>query len=556
MYNNQFFDYLSEQLPRHHRDMFAWCEVIYANTPILVNGIKKLINYPITDIIYEGESESKKKATKRLLEDHLKIKSHLINSGLDYYIYGNAFRSLYFPFNRFLVCKACGNKISIDHANYTMKRGDFVLECGECRSKRIAEIEDIVSDDLSELCLVSWDPKTIELIMNPITGKTVYYYTLPANIRSGIMRGDPNIVATLPKVFFESFKKNKPIEMTKNFYHFKAPGISGYATGWGISPLVPTMKLYMYTAILRKAVEALGLEHITPQRILFPQASTSDPTMMGSMSKWKEQVQKALAMWRLDPNYVMMAPFPTGVVDLGSRGRSLMPTAEIKQAEEDMLRALDIPLEFVMGSTNIQNSGVSLRILENQLEPYTAMLEDYLAWIIRTINAKYDKDYCDVKFTPFTLADDLMNKQLMLQAQQTGGVSLTTLQEALRLDPEEEREKAKVEQLNRAEDERKLQQMQAEKQQDIAALAREEALAQQSGSIAPYDQQKMIQQAQETAQQLFTIPYEQRKGQLAQLQNEDYVMWALISKQLESMHDQARKEKPDPGAVAAGTAPA
>ena len=33
LYNNQFFDYLSEQLPKNHQDMFKWCEVVYNNSP-------------------------------------------------------------------------------------------------------------------------------------------------------------------------------------------------------------------------------------------------------------------------------------------------------------------------------------------------------------------------------------------------------------------------------------------------------------------------------------------------------------------------------------------
>ena len=48
----------------------------------------------------------------------------------------------------------------------------------------------------------------------------------------------------------------------------------------------------------------------------------------------------------------------------------------------------------------------------------------------------------------------------------------------------------------------------------------------------------MIAQAQQLAVQLAQYPYEERRSQLAQLQNEDYVMWALVSKQMESLHQQ------------------
>ena len=73
---------------------------------------------------------------------------------------------------------------------------------------------------------------------------------------------------------------------------------------------------------------------------------------------------------------------------------------------------------------------------------------------------------------------------------------------------------------------------------DIAALSQMEEQEQESGMPSRFNQQKMIAQAQQLAVQLAQYPYEERRSQLAQLQNEDYVMWALVSKQMESLHQQ------------------
>ena len=541
MYNNQFFDYMSEQLPKNHAEMMKWCEVVYANTPVVTNAIKKLINYPLTSFIYKSDATKIKEDTKKFLEDDLDMMSHLIDVGLDYYIYGNTFRSVYFPFTRFLKCSSCSTEVNIQQAQYRMRKGKFILKCGECNTERIATTIDRDREDASKISLIRWDPKQIELFANPITAEVNHYYTLPAEVRQGIVKGDRTIISSLPQIFLDAFATSKAIQFTSNFYHLKTGSLAGYSSAWGISPLVPCLKLYMYTGILRKSVEAIGLEHITPQRILFPQGATNDPTIMSSMSQWKEQVQKAIQRWRTDPNYVMLAPFPTGVTNLGSQGRQLMPNAELRAAEEDMIRALDIPVEFVYGTSNLNNSGVALRILENQLRPYVSQITKYVNWVIDTVNTKYKKDYCHIELAPFTLSDDLMNKQLLMQAV-GNGVSKTTMLEALDLDPQEEATKATNEIIDDMKQQKILQKTQQDLEQDISNKVYEDQAAEMNGSIPQYDQQQLIAVAQQQAQQLMSVPYEERKSLLAQLQNEDYVMWALVTKQLDYFHQQAKKQ--------------
>ncbi|MCB5270564.1 MAG: hypothetical protein LHW56_01820 [Candidatus Cloacimonetes bacterium] len=551
LYSNQFFDYLSEQLPRNVKEMFRWCELVYSNSPLLVNGIKKLINYPITDFTFKTEAEGIKQATKELL-DALKIETHLIQNGLEYYIYGNSFRSMYIPFTRFLICKSCGHAVNVRQASFKIKKFEFVLKCPNCSRTGIAEIRDDKIFDLTKIRIISWNPKSIELSTNPVTGDKTIYYTLSPGLLASIMRGDVETVATVPKVYFEAARKSRAIDITKNTFHFSAPSLAGMQSGWGISPLVPCLKLYLYISILRKAVEAIGLEHITPQRILFPERATTDPSVMSQMSAWKEQMYRALQMWRVDPNYVMLAPIPTGVVNVGSQGRALMPTNEIKAAEEEMLRALDIPPEFIMGTTNLNNSGVSLRLMENQLRPYIKQLEDFLDWVVTMINAHYGKNYCQARFTPFTLSDDVMQRQLLLSATQTGMASRESVQEALRLDPDTERERMKKEQLDNARLSREVQEEIHKMENDPAAMAADAMAAQSTGTIGQYDQQQIINHAQQLAQQLATIPYEERKSQLAQMQEEDFILWALVTKFLERVHEQNRAERKAEGSQPIG----
>jgi hypothetical protein len=535
LYNNQFFDYLSEQLPRNIKDMFKWCELVYYNTPLIVNGIRKLVNYPITDLIYDTQLDTVKTHTKNFLESTLDIKTHLISTGLDYYIYGNSFKSIYFPFDRFLICSKCKNKINIRNASYRMKKVKFILKCPVCKAETPADIEDITNSDLSRIKITTWNVYDIDVVENKITGEKRYFYTIPRDIRNGIFIGDPTILNTIPSIFIDAVRENKKVEFGSNIFHLRTPSLSGFNSPWGVSSLVATLKLYLYIAVLRKSTEAIGMEHIVPQRILYPEARTQDPTIGSSMAKWKEQISSAIKLWRRDPNYVMLAPYPTGVVNIGSQGRALMPTAEIKQAEEDMLRSLDIPPEFIMGTTNINNSQVALRMLENQLTPYMSQITNYVNWIVNSVNNKYNGKLCNVSFTNIKFADDIAKLNFMTQLSTSGAVAKSTIQESLGINPIAEREKIIKETVDSKMDEKVIANKINKMELDMSEQAMSEEASNDSDVIPQYNQQKLIAKAQQLAMQFISMPLEQRQSYMAKLQNEDYVMWSLVRAQIENM---------------------
>ena len=542
LYNNPHFDYLSEMMPRDIKDMFKWCELVYNGMPIIAQGIRKLINYPITDFSYISESDKVRTSTKELMTT-LKMKSALLTFGNDWYVYGNVMRSIYFPFTRFLKCAVCGTEVNIQDSKLKVVGKTLENHCPKCKTRRRVTIVDRDTNDFEKICIVQWDPKSIDLKQNPITGECTYYYNMPAEIKKGVLSADLTIMKSIPEVFIQAVLHKKAVQFKDNFMHCRTPTLSGFTSGWGVSPILATLKNYSYIAILRKASEAIGMEHITPQRILFPQGTASDPSLIGGMDRWRTEVIKAVERWRIDPNYVMTAPFPTGVVNIGSQGKALTPTEEIKDARNEMALALDIPPSLILGDTNIQNSAVALRIMENQLQPFIEQLEDFANWTITLINAKYNKSFCPIELVPFRLADDLMNKQLLMQGQGTN-VSRKTVQESLNLDPDKERQLLIEEQLQAAKDQKEVEKKMRDEEHNVAAQAQAEEQTAQDGTIAPYNQQKLIAKASELAQQFIQIPYEQRKSYLAQLQNEDYVMWALVGKQLDQLHEQAKQNGP------------
>lgn len=541
LYNNPNFDYLAEMLPKNIKDMFKWAELVVNNAPVISNGMKKLINYPLTDFVYKTTSEKIREKTKDLIEKKLKMRSHLVDLGADYYSYGNVFRTVYFPFDRFLKCAKCGRETNINYAEFKLVRNKVVKSC-ECGSRREATIIDKESQDLSRVRLVNWDPHQMDLSYNPVTSETTYYYSLPAIIKRGLVNSDPTIVNTLPKIFMEAYAKGQTVKFGANMFHFKTPGLSGYASGWGIPPLMSALKPYLYIAILRKASEAIGLEHITPKNILFPAGTTNDPSVFSNMSRWRSEIEFAIKKWRQDPNHVMLAPYATGSVNIGSQGRALMPTREIQEANNEMALSLDVPPSFIYGTGTVENNTVTLRILENQLTPYVEQMVSYVNWVVGKINAKYGTDYCEVDLTPFTLVDDIMKRQMLLQTSSTGASSNRTLLEALDIDPDAEQERKRDERIADYKLQKEVERSIAEEEQNIASQTLADEAADAMGTVPQYNQQKLIAHAQELAQQLIMQPYEERRSLLSQLKGEDFVMYSITSKVLETMQDQKTSE--------------
>lgn len=537
LYNNPHFDYLSEMLPKNIKDLFKWCELVYNSMPAVTNAIRKLVNYPITSFSFDDTPDEIRDSTKKLLDD-ISMKSILMDFNMDYYIYGNVFRTICMPFKRFVVCKNCGREVAIENAKFSVHRSKLEVDC-TCGKGREASLRDEDTFELNKINIVRWDPKNIELTQNPITGHTRYFYQLPTDFVRKVKRGDPAVFYDTPEVFIQCALKGRNVEFGTNFFHAKAPSLAGYQCGWGISPLMSTLRIYMYIAVLRRASEAIGMEHITPKQILFPQsAGNGDPSVLTSMKRWRTEITNSIERWRMDPNFVMLAPYPTGVANIGSQGRALTPIEEIKDARNEMAMALDIPPGLLSGDTNIQNSAVGLRILENQLTPQVEMLENFMAWSVDKINAYMGKSYAHPTLIPFRLADDIMNKQILMQMAQGGGVSRSTIQESLNLDPAKEKNLLHEEAVDSQVEQQKIQDEVNEKIHSLSNQVKSQAEEENTGVPSQYNQQKMIAQAQQIAGQLLGVPYEQRKSQLAELQNEDYVMWALVSKQMEAMRAQ------------------
>jgi hypothetical protein len=548
---NPLFDYMTTFVPRRLKSLFHYCEYLYFNCPQVFAALTKFAIYPITDFVYETESEVLKKKYQRWVEKVLKLKTTLLQTGVDKHVYGNSFISMYFPFRRFLVCPECKMKYNIRFVEYKFKIHQkelyFTFRCEKCDKTVRGEVEDVKLRMPSprDIHVIRWDPKCIEIDGNPITGDREFYYEIPSVIKQQVKDGNNHLLATMPMAFLKTIAQDKLFKFAKGkIFFMRTEGPSGVDNDWGFPPLLSTLKQFMYVSSLRKANEAIALEYLMPFRVLHPAQATAagDPTITISLNNWINETKMNLQAWRRDPLHLMFSPIPLGVTTLGGQGRALMVTGEIVEAENSIIASMGIPREFLYGGLSATGSGVTLRMLENQLLNYTTQLMEQAQWVLDKSAEFLGWKKIQISLEPFKLVDDVQQKSLLFQANQmTGGTLLspTSMGSLLGRDATKERGLRKQDALNEERYNFELQQEIQKLRENLSTRAQASTQADQPQG---YDQQQIIAQADTIVQQLMTMDDSTRKSYLHSLQVEDIVMYSVVVQRWEEMQTQQRAQ--------------
>lgn len=127
-YPNPFFDLANNSIPSNIKTLFKYCHAFFHTDPFLSNVVRKLTEYPITDILYDTNVDSlTREKYDRILHEVLKITSKLIEIGLDYYTYGNCFMSMFLKTRRYLRNTKTGEVKPIKDTKYVFRRLSFFI---------------------------------------------------------------------------------------------------------------------------------------------------------------------------------------------------------------------------------------------------------------------------------------------------------------------------------------------------------------------------------------------------------------------------------------------
>ena len=407
--------------------------------------IRKLTQYPITDILFNEDiniSTDAKTMYNQILHDRLKIKSFLMEVGLDYFTYGNSLISTTLIPQHMLTCISCNFSQKLEDTEFKLKKDKFVGTCKNCKlNNTIFNLDTSYPKSLNNFKLIRFAPENITIDWNPISNTADYYYEIPNHIKKGIITGNKSILKHLPPTFIEAVLKKRSLKLDpNNLYHMKFPSLAEQDMGWAKPMILPAMKEIYYLQTLRRGNEAISHEHIIPKKAIFPANTTTlDPFTQMNLGKWKDQMEEQIKIWKRDPNHIGIFPIPIGYQELGGNAKMLMLTPEMKFVEESIINSLGVPLEFIKGGTSWTGSSVSLRIVENHFLTYRELLLDFLNYfLLPKLRSHFDLPQVKVHFKQFKMSDDLQYRQLMFEMVQTGKISNSRFLADMGIDPEQE----------------------------------------------------------------------------------------------------------------------
>ena len=431
-YPSPFFDVAHTYLPTTVKQMFRWCRYYFLTNPLINAVVFKMAEYPVTDILIDHENKEVVSKWTDYFQDHLRYRAFQIEVGLDYFCYGNAFVSVGYPFKKYLTCTACEFSSPADkiRANWQFTNYNFRMTCPKCGQIGDAAVQDYYFRNASGIKLIRWNPEDIEITYNDISGEYTYFYTVPATVRNDIVIGKKDVLEGIPQVFIAALREQKGIVFSKdNLFHLRRPTLATNDRGWGIPLLLPVLKDVFYLQLMKKAQEAILLEHIVPLRILFPQAGsgTSDPYTTVNLVDWREHVAAEIARWRYDNNYIPIFPLPIGNQTIGGDGKALLLAGEIQQWSEQIITGMGVPREFVLGGMSYAGTNVSMRMLENAFLGYILRHKAMARWVMQEVSSFLQWPEAKIRFKPFKMADDLQRKAFDFQLNSAGKLSDTTL---------------------------------------------------------------------------------------------------------------------------------
>lgn len=522
-----FFTISGQFLPRDLNGIVRWSYFLISVEPLITEVIRKLASYPITDFVIPTPDQALKKKYKDILYG-MDLKAKLMSIGFDYYLIGNVFISVFFPFTRMVVCPSCGSSYRSDASNVSWNNFQFSAKClnATCGYSGVMERSDTKSRDPKDVNLVVHDPRHISVNYNPISGKSDYWMEIPEYLREKVTAGDKFIISTTPWSMIEAIRDSKQYHFYEDsIYHMKMPGVTNALPGLGVPPLIGAWDSVYNKAMMRRANSAIAAEMMMPLRIVFPDVSgNTNPTTAFSLQSFAKNMRTYLARHKTDPLAAVMSPIPVGYQEITGNGKQLLITQEIDQIESYMLLSMGVSKELLDGTLSWTASTVGLRLFHNTLLKYTEQMHRLIDWIFSKIGPEFDLDPLEVTLEPFQLTDNDGLSNTLMQLASNGIVSQETALASINIDYDEEVQKIQEEQVEAAKQSVIIEQ---KKQQAVWSQTRD----QQSAGTDNY--KSALEQAGEAANQLLTMEEGPRRSALLQLKVEDPAQYMLVSKLIE-----------------------
>lgn len=495
VYPNAFFDPASWYLPPTVKELYRWCAFLFLTNPIIGPVVRKKASYVVTDLVYETDNVMVEKIYKHLLEKVLKIREFEIQMLMDFEVFGNAFCSIVFPFERYLVCPACSFENLLKNTKWTYEGHRFYAKCTNCHTNTEMEIKDKPIRNRAAVRLVRWFPQYIDVRYNNFTGASEYVLRIPRWMKTRIENPKINqvFVKDTPKEFLEAIRDNNNIVFdAHNIYHMKNETISMEDASMGLPPILNVFKEVWLWQTYKRGQSAIALEHALPMTLLSPAPAPGAPSphMSGDLGSWQGKLGTMVDKWRRDQNAMFTVPFPVQVSQVRGDAQALSLHNDMAQVREQIAGGMDVPSSFLYGGLTWTGASVDLRVLENLLINRVGRCDDFLGdWLVPALRRYFRLPRLVVRHADFKMADDVQQKQIAMNLRATNTVSDRTVMEELSFDYAKEEKFKREESDARLKDMEKQQIAQANLQSKISWIQARTEAAIQAWRVAQMPQQ-------------------------------------------------------------------
>lgn len=557
-YTNPFYNIPLQYLPQNIDGMMLWAEHFLFRNGFYKQALNRIANYFITSLTIECDDDDAKKKYQEVF-DELKWKQLCSVSGLNLLAYGNEFLTVNQGFTRYLTCPGCEKATAIDKLHkYEFNKGKYTMQCIKCSYKGEHKCVDKPANDISKIHVVHWPAKEVKIRYEETTGEAEYFWDIPPQYAKKVTTKNNKFYSKkTPKVVFDCvFDKTMLAFNSKNFVHLKLDTPCTIRTdGKAVPPSMFIFEDLFMLQTLKRYNEVICFEDIAPFRVISMAeggSNIANPVLNQNGAVWSGAVDNMIEDHRKDPGSYHKFPFPLQYQQLGGDGTRLAPVEMMENAKNNILNALDIPVEMFQMSFQQQAAGPMLRLFENawSIIPnnYNMLLEHIGSVVGHILGLPKAK----ISLIPITFSDDMERKSIVGQLVSANAIARSELLKLYNFDYEDQvrkkmEEDRVVQELQQ--DEQEKQQIAQQTEQNLMQLLQGGQPQQggQAGGVQPGGggggtPAEALEQAQQIAQQLFPLDGAQRRAQLQQIKATDQDLYAQVKSQLEQLTSQSKSQ--------------
>ena len=558
-YSNPFYNIPLQYLPMNIEGMLLWAEHLLFRNGFYKQALNRIANYFITSLTVDCDDEEAKKKYVEIF-DKLQWKKVCSKAGLNLLAYGNEFITVNQGFYRYLTCPSCKKTSNIDKLNnFEFNKGKYLMTCLKCSYKGEHECVDKPANDVEKIHVVHWPAKEIRIRYEETTGEAEYFWDIPGQYSKKVMTKNNKFYSKkTPKIVFECvFNKTMLAFNSKNFVHLKLDTPNTLRTdGKAIPPSMFIFEDFFMLQTLKRYNEVICFEDIAPFRVIaMGDASNpaANPLLNQNGAVWSSAVDEMIDEHRRDPGAYHKFAFPLNYQQLGGDGTKLAPTELMEQAKNNILNALDIPIEMFQMNFQQQAAGPMLRMFENAWSVVPSNYNTLLNHMGEVIGNIMGLPKAKISLIPITFSDDIERKGVIGQLVSANSIARSELLKLYNFDYDDQvrkkmqedrtvqeiqEEEMEKQQISQATQQNIMQMLQGNPQQGGAPGGQMPAQG-GGGGVTPQD---ALAQAQQIAQQLFPLDAAQRRSQLQQIKATDQDLYAQVKAQLEQMTSQSKSQ--------------